>query len=51
MKAIGYSTAGPISAENALIDFETDSPKPGPNDLLVTQSGQSVRPDFLALLV
>ena len=44
MKAIGYSDAGPISAENALIEFETDSPKPGPNDLLVEVRGISVNP-------
>ena len=44
MKAIGYSTAGPISAENALIEFETDRPKPGPNDLLVEVRGISVNP-------
>ncbi|WP_110987133.1 zinc-binding alcohol dehydrogenase family protein [Acaryochloris thomasi] len=44
MKAIGYTDAGPISAENALIEFETDIPKPGPNDLLVEVRGISVNP-------
>jgi len=44
MKAIGYRNAGPISAENALIEFETDAPKPGPNDLLVEVRGISVNP-------
>ncbi|MBT9316052.1 zinc-binding alcohol dehydrogenase family protein [Leptothoe spongobia] len=44
MKAIGYRDAGPISAENALIEFETDIPKPGPNDLLVEVRGISVNP-------
>lgn len=44
MKAIGYTDAGPISAENALIEFETDIPQPGPNDLLVDVRGISVNP-------
>ena len=44
MKAIGYNDAGPISAENALIEFETDMPQPGPNDLLVEVRGISVNP-------
>ncbi|MEM9450422.1 MAG: zinc-binding alcohol dehydrogenase family protein [Cyanobacteria bacterium P01_E01_bin.6] len=44
MKAIGYTDAGPISAENALIEFETDIPKPEPNDLLVEVRGISVNP-------
>ena len=44
MKAIGYTHAGPISAENALIEFETDTPKPGPNDLLVEVRAVSVNP-------
>ena len=44
MKAIGYRNAGPISADNALIEFETDSPQPGPNDLLVEVRGISVNP-------
>ena len=44
MKAIGYTHAGPISAENALIEFETDTPKPGPNDLLVEVRAVSDNP-------
>ncbi len=44
MKAIGYTTAGPISAENALIEFETNVPQPGPRDLLVEVRGISVNP-------
>lgn len=44
MKAIGYSDAGPISAENALIELEVDSPQPGPRDLLVEVHGISVNP-------
>ena len=44
MKAIGYRDAGPISAENSLIEFETDIPVPGPKDLLVEVRGVSVNP-------
>ncbi|MEM7064694.1 MAG: zinc-binding alcohol dehydrogenase family protein [Cyanobacteria bacterium P01_B01_bin.77] len=44
MKAIGYAEAGPISAANALSEFETDVPQPGPNDLLVEVRGISVNP-------
>ena len=44
VKAIGYTKAGPISAENALIDFEMDMPQPGPSDLLVEVRGISVNP-------
>ncbi len=44
MKAIGYCDAGPISAENALIEFEADMPQPGPHDLLVDVRGISVNP-------
>lgn len=44
MKAIGYRDAGPISAENSLIEFETGVPDPGPKDLLVEVRGVSVNP-------
>ena len=44
MKAIGYSDAGTISAENALVEFETESPQPGASDLLVEVRGVSVNP-------
>ncbi|MGB3614469.1 MAG: zinc-binding alcohol dehydrogenase family protein [Elainellaceae cyanobacterium] len=44
MKAIGYTDAGPISAANALVEFEADIPQLGPNDLLVKVRGISVNP-------
>ena len=44
MKAIGYTDAGPVSAENTLVEFETDKPQPGPYDLLVDVRGISVNP-------
>ncbi|MEM9137599.1 MAG: zinc-binding alcohol dehydrogenase family protein [Cyanobacteria bacterium P01_F01_bin.42] len=44
MKAISYQNAGPISAEDALSEFEMDRPTPGPNDLLVEVRGVSVNP-------
>ena len=44
MKAIGYQDAGPITAPNALIELVTDTPQPGPNDLLVEVRGISVNP-------
>ena len=44
MKAIGYTDAGPISAENALIELEIDVPQPGPKDLLIEVRGISVNP-------
>ena len=44
MKAIGYEDAGPISAENALFEFETDVAEPGSNDLLVEVRGISLNP-------
>ncbi|MDH3615648.1 MAG: zinc-binding alcohol dehydrogenase family protein [Gammaproteobacteria bacterium] len=44
MKAIGYADAGPITEKGALIEFETDIPEPGPNDLLVEVRGISVNP-------
>lgn len=44
MKAIGYTDAGAIAAENALIEFETEIPQLGPNDLLVEVRGISVNP-------
>ncbi|MEM9504630.1 MAG: zinc-binding alcohol dehydrogenase family protein [Cyanobacteria bacterium P01_E01_bin.43] len=44
MKAIGYQNAGPITATNALIELVTDTPQPGPNDLLVEVRGISVNP-------
>ena len=44
MKAIGYTQRGPISAQAAVVEFETDRPQPGPNDLLVEVRGISVNP-------
>lgn len=44
MKAIGYKKAGAINAPEALIDFETEQPQPGPHDLLVEVRGISVNP-------
>ena len=44
MKAIGYKDAGPISADNSLVAFETDVPQPEPHDLLVEVRGMSVNP-------
>ena len=44
MKAIGYNDAGPITAKNALIEFDIDIPQPGPNDLLVEVRGISINP-------
>ncbi len=44
MKAIGYNQAGPISAANALIEFEAETPTLGPRDLLVEVRGISLNP-------
>ena len=44
MKAIGYKDAGPISADNSLVEFETDVSQPEPHDLLVQVRGVSVNP-------
>ena len=44
MKAIGYTERGPISAETSVVEFSTDTPQPGPNDLLVDVRGISVNP-------
>ncbi len=44
MKAIGYTTAGPVSAETSVVEFETETPEPGPHDLLVEVLGVSVNP-------
>ncbi len=44
MKAIGYKKAGPITAPEALIEFEAEAPEPGPRDLLVEVRGISVNP-------
>lgn len=44
MKAIGYPTAGAISAAESLMEFETPMPVPGTRDLLVQVKGVSVNP-------
>ncbi|OLT58392.1 zinc-binding alcohol dehydrogenase family protein [Moorena bouillonii] len=44
MKAIGYNQPGPITAPDALIEFETETPELGPQDLLVEVRGISVNP-------
>ena len=44
MKAIGYNKTGPITAPEALIEFEVEKPKPGPRDLLVEVRSISVNP-------
>lgn len=44
MKAIGYKKAGPITAPDALIEFETATPQTGERDLLVEVKGISVNP-------
>ncbi len=44
MKAIGYNHAGPITAADALIEFEANKPDVGPRDLLVEVRGISVNP-------
>lgn len=44
MKAIGYRQAGPITAPDALIEFDADKPEVGPRDLLVEVRGISVNP-------
>lgn len=44
MKAIGYTTSLPITDAQALFDFETAAPPPGPRDLLVRVKAVSVNP-------
>ena len=44
MKAIGYKKAGPVSAKDSLIEFETQAPALRPKDLLVEVKGISVNP-------
>jgi len=44
MKAIGFSTSLPIDDEKSLFAFETETPAPGPRDLLVRVRAVSVNP-------
>lgn len=44
MKAVGYRVAGPVSADNSLVDFDLPAPQPGPRDLRVAIKAVSVNP-------
>lgn len=44
MKAIGYTQAGPVDGEGALVAFEATRPDLGPQDVLVAVKGVSVNP-------
>lgn len=44
MKAIGYSTAGLLNRDDALVDIELERPKPNGRDLLVEVDAISVNP-------
>lgn len=44
MRAIGYTTAGPITADTALVDIDLPEPTPGDRDLLVEVKAVSVNP-------
>ncbi|MGK7877048.1 MAG: zinc-binding alcohol dehydrogenase family protein [Xenococcaceae cyanobacterium] len=44
MKAIGYNQAGSITAPDALLEFEAETPELNPHDLLVEVRGISVNP-------
>jgi NADPH:quinone reductase-like Zn-dependent oxidoreductase len=44
MKAIGYTSVGPIDRDDALIDFDMDKPKPTGRDILVQVQAISVNP-------
>jgi zinc-binding alcohol dehydrogenase family protein len=44
MKAIGYHAAGSIDRDDALLDLELPTPKPGPRDLVVRVKAISVNP-------
>ncbi|MGZ0656322.1 zinc-binding alcohol dehydrogenase family protein [Coraliomargarita sp. W4R53] len=44
MKAIGYNQTGPITAPDALVEFEATKPELRPHDLLVEVRGISVNP-------
>ena len=44
MKAIGYKTPGPITAEDALVDIDLPVPVPAGRDLLVSVKAVSVNP-------
>ncbi len=44
MKAVGYRTPGPLDRDDALIDFEMETPVPTGHDLLVRIQAVSVNP-------
>lgn len=44
MKAVGYTSIGPIDRPDALIDFEMDQPVPTGHDLMVRVQAVSVNP-------
>lgn len=44
MKAIGYWRAGPVTADDALVELELPTPVPGPHDLRVAVKAVSVNP-------
>lgn len=44
MKAVGYYTPSPITADQALIDLDIPEPEPGPRDLKVRIEAVSVNP-------
>jgi len=44
MKAVGYTKSLPIDAPDALVDFETAKPEPGPRDIRVAMKAISVNP-------
>lgn len=44
MKAVGYRVAGPVLADDSLIDLELPDPRPGPNDLRISVKAVSVNP-------
>lgn len=44
VKAVGYTSPGPIDREDALVDLDLPAPEPGPRDLLVRVKAVSVNP-------
>lgn len=44
MKAVGYTATGPIDRDDALIDFEAETPRPTGHDILVKVHAISVNP-------
>lgn len=44
MKAVGYRVAGPLSADDSLVDLDLPAAQPGPHDLRVAIKAVSVNP-------